>query len=121
MPSTVLWTSWMAMAIRCGLWWDRDCLAAVPLPTDFCACLPVPIVDTQVSVGHKVCLDDELSEVRRAAGALESRLAGTILQRIVQADDFRLILEFYGQAVIHRVLLLLLPQVCPHQRTFGHA
>jgi predicted ribosome quality control (RQC) complex YloA/Tae2 family protein len=51
-----------------------------------------------------------LCEVQHAAGALESRLAGTILQRIIQADDLRLILEFYGQAVIHRVLLSCQPR-----------
>jgi len=51
-----------------------------------------------------------LCEVQRAAGVLESRLAGTILQRIVQADDYRLILEFYGQAAIHRVLLSCQPR-----------
>jgi len=50
-----------------------------------------------------------LCEVQHAAGVLESRLAGTILQRIVQADDLRLILEFYGQASIHRVLLSCQP------------
>jgi predicted ribosome quality control (RQC) complex YloA/Tae2 family protein len=51
-----------------------------------------------------------LCEVQRAAGVLESRLAGTILQRIVQADDLRLTLEFYGQAAIHRVLLSCHPR-----------
>jgi predicted ribosome quality control (RQC) complex YloA/Tae2 family protein len=46
-----------------------------------------------------------LKEVRRAAGVLEARLSGTRLQRIVQADDYRLIMEFYGQAVTHLVSL----------------
>jgi predicted ribosome quality control (RQC) complex YloA/Tae2 family protein len=39
-----------------------------------------------------------LKEVRRAAAILEGRLRGTKLQRIVQADAFRMVMEFYGQA-----------------------
>jgi predicted ribosome quality control (RQC) complex YloA/Tae2 family protein len=46
-----------------------------------------------------------LREVRRAAGVLEARLSGTRLQRIVQTDDCRLIMEFYGQAATHLISL----------------
>jgi predicted ribosome quality control (RQC) complex YloA/Tae2 family protein len=51
-----------------------------------------------------------LKEVRRAAGVLEARLSGTRLQRIVQAGDFRLIMEFYGQAATHLVSLSCRPR-----------
>ena len=75
--------------------------------------------ETDLSDDYEVCLPMmSLCEVQRAAGVLESRLAGTILQRIVQADDLRLILEFYGQAAIHRVLSVLPAQVCPQSAYF---
>jgi predicted ribosome quality control (RQC) complex YloA/Tae2 family protein len=51
-----------------------------------------------------------LIEVRRAACVLEARLAGALLQRIVQPDDFRLILEFYGRAATHILLLSCRPR-----------
>jgi len=51
-----------------------------------------------------------LKEVRRAAQVLESRLSGTVLQRIVPAGRFRLILEFYGRGETHRVLLCCRPK-----------
>lgn len=51
-----------------------------------------------------------LKEVRRAAGVLEKRLSGTALQRIVQADDFRLIMEFYGRGATHFILLSCRPK-----------
>ena len=51
-----------------------------------------------------------LKEVWRGAGILETQLAGTRLQRIVQADDFRIIMEFYGQATTHFLQLSCRPQ-----------
>jgi predicted ribosome quality control (RQC) complex YloA/Tae2 family protein len=51
-----------------------------------------------------------LKEVRRAADSLAARLSGTRLQRIVQADDFRLIMEFCGQSETHVLLLSCRPQ-----------
>jgi predicted ribosome quality control (RQC) complex YloA/Tae2 family protein len=51
-----------------------------------------------------------LKEVWRGAGILETQLAGARLQRIVQADGFRIIMEFYGQATTHFLQLSCRPQ-----------
>jgi predicted ribosome quality control (RQC) complex YloA/Tae2 family protein len=50
-----------------------------------------------------------LKEVRRAASVLEARLSGTRLQRVMQADDFRLILECYGHAETRLLLISCRP------------
>lgn len=51
-----------------------------------------------------------LREVRRAAEVLKTLLAGTRLQRIVQPDEFGVVLEFYGHARTRFVLLKCHPQ-----------
>ena len=51
-----------------------------------------------------------LTELRRTAGILGAMLPGTALQRMVQADDFRLALEFYGRGATHLVLLSCRPK-----------
>ncbi len=51
-----------------------------------------------------------LKEVRRAAACLAARLPGTRLQRIVQADDFKLFLEFFGQSQTQVIVLSCRPQ-----------
>jgi predicted ribosome quality control (RQC) complex YloA/Tae2 family protein len=51
-----------------------------------------------------------LKEVRRAAGALADMVVGAALQRVVQLDDFRLAMEFYGRAANHRLLLSCQPR-----------
>jgi predicted ribosome quality control (RQC) complex YloA/Tae2 family protein len=50
-----------------------------------------------------------LKEVRRAADVLQKRLCGARLQRAVQLDDFRLILEFYSHPGTHLLLLSCRP------------
>jgi predicted ribosome quality control (RQC) complex YloA/Tae2 family protein len=51
-----------------------------------------------------------LTEVWRGAGILEAQLAGTRLQRIVQVDDFRIVMELYGQASTYFLQLSCRPQ-----------
>jgi predicted ribosome quality control (RQC) complex YloA/Tae2 family protein len=50
-----------------------------------------------------------LREVRHAASVLQSLLAGARLQRIVQPDEFRLVMEFYRQGDSHIVLFSCRP------------
>ena len=51
-----------------------------------------------------------LREVQRAARVTAARLSGARLQRLVQADNHQLILEFYRQAATHLVLLSCRPR-----------
>lgn len=51
-----------------------------------------------------------LKEVRRAAGILGGRIPGMRLQRVVQPDNFRLILELYRPPGISLILLSCRPQ-----------
>ncbi len=50
-----------------------------------------------------------LLELRRAAGILKSRLVGTRLHRVVQADEFRLHLVFRGTSEGHAILVSCRP------------
>lgn len=51
-----------------------------------------------------------LKEVWRAAHVVEARLSETRVQRIVQADDYRLVMEFYGWGATHLLLLSCRPR-----------
>jgi predicted ribosome quality control (RQC) complex YloA/Tae2 family protein len=51
-----------------------------------------------------------LRELRRAARILEKRLAGALIQRINQLDDYRLVITFYASGTSHHLLLNCLPQ-----------
>ncbi len=51
-----------------------------------------------------------LAEIRRAGGVLETRLAGAVLQRIVQLDEFRLVLELYRAGALHNLLISCRPR-----------
>ncbi len=51
-----------------------------------------------------------LTELRRAAGILRSRLAGARLHRAVQADEFRLYLAFRGASEGYSILISCRPE-----------
>ena len=51
-----------------------------------------------------------LAELRRAAAILNRRLAETWLQRVVQTDEFRLVLSFHGAGSSHHILLNCSPE-----------
>ncbi len=51
-----------------------------------------------------------LSEVWHAAEVLEATLEGTVLQRVVQPDPWRLVMEFYGREATHSILLACRPR-----------
>jgi predicted ribosome quality control (RQC) complex YloA/Tae2 family protein len=51
-----------------------------------------------------------LRELRRAARILEKRLGGALIQRLVQLDDYHLVITFYASGMNHHLLLNCLPQ-----------